>query len=363
MDAIFFSKEEAYNLFCDLSNSDIDREEMYRIHGEAIYNVYYQIENTVKHLNNEILKEISNIKTLRNRTIYVGDDNKFPNGCRECLLGYGLIPVRKTNKCNLDCKFCYYHGTLDKQLSVGEGMWNIGGTSFYENDLNLLLNIYGKPSAISYVYLEPFMEIELYYSIISFFYKQSTYQHMYTNGTLASEETLRRLGRAGLDELRFNLAASNCSDEVINNIGIAKKYIRHVGIESPMTPEFYETLLHKREKLFETNLDFINFAELHINPLNVNHYKHENLYISRKGYISPIWSRNLTLKLMQIASHEKWQVVVHDCSNDTKFARDLQTMNNINMPFGSSLYNAEFPQTPIELFLPVLSDTNFEFIN
>ena len=36
------------------------------------------------------------------------------------------------------------------------------------------------------------------------------------------EETLKALGE-GLDEIRFNLGASNCSDKVIENIGIAKK--------------------------------------------------------------------------------------------------------------------------------------------
>ena len=67
------------------------------------------------------------------------------------------------------------------------------------------------------------MEIEKYYSIIKKFSDAGIHQHMYTNGTLATEETLKALGEAGLNELRFNLGASNCSDKVIKNIGIAKK--------------------------------------------------------------------------------------------------------------------------------------------
>ena len=46
------------------------------------------------------------------------------------------------------------------------------------------------------------------------------------------------MGEAGLDEIRFNLGATNCSNKVIENITIAKKYIKSVGIETPMTPEF-----------------------------------------------------------------------------------------------------------------------------
>ena len=43
----------------------------------------------------------------------------------------------------------------------------------------------------------------------------------------------------------------------------------------------------------------------------------------RQGYISPIWSRELTLQLMRVAAEEGWNVALHDCSNRTKFARDL----------------------------------------
>ena len=48
-------------------------------------------------------------------------------------------------------------------------MWEIGGTKFYEKDIDLLLSIHQRPSGISYVYLEPFMEIEKYYSVIKKF--------------------------------------------------------------------------------------------------------------------------------------------------------------------------------------------------
>ncbi|HBN85183.1 MAG TPA: radical SAM protein, partial [Clostridiales bacterium] len=58
----------------------------------------------------------------------------------------------------------------------------------------------------------------------------------------------------------FNLGASNCSDQVIENIGIAKKYIKSVGIETPMTPEFFKTFFKKKQKILETKLDFINCA-------------------------------------------------------------------------------------------------------
>ena len=299
---------------------------------------------------------------MDNRTFYTGSENNFPDGCRSCLLGTGLSAVRKTNKCNLNCKFCYNYGELEDIPPVGEGMWEIGGTKFYEKDIDLLLSIQKKPTGISYVYLEPFMEIEKYYPIIKKFKNAGVHQHLYTNGTLANETSLKELGEAGLDEIRFNLGATNCTDNVIENIKTAKKYIKNVGIETPMTPEFYETFLKKKKAILDTNLDFINCAELHLNENNIYNYYGENMYICRQGYISPIWSRELTLKLMKIADDENWDIAVHDCSNYTKFARGLNLKEKENGWFGASDYGCEFAQIPYDVFLPILSDDSFQFL-
>lgn len=330
---------------------------------EIIYATFAQIEAAIDDRNNRLMSEIKGLKTLENRTYFVGSENKFSKGCRSCLLGTGLSAIRKTNKCNLECKFCYNYGELDNIAPIGEGMWEIGGTKFYEKDMDLLFSISKKPTGVSYVYLEPFMEIEKYYSIIKKFSDAGIHQHLYTNGTLATEETLKALAEAGLDEIRFNLGASNCADKVIENIRIAKKYIKNVGIETPMTPEFFETFFKKKEAILNTKVDFINCAELHLNENNIYNYSDENMYISRQGYISPSWSRELTLKFMKIADEENWDLAVHDCSNHTKFARDLNLSSKEGKWFGASSYGCEFDRIPYDVFLPILRDESFKFLS
>lgn len=355
------SKNDALIWFDYFSQMPED-EEITVKHEEIIFSTFAQIEAAVEHRNELLMAEIKGLKTLENRTYYVGNESKFAQGCRSCLLGTGLSAIRKTNKCNLECKFCYNYGELDAIHPVGEGMWEIGGTKFYEKDIDLLLSIHQKPTGISYVYLEPFMEIEKYYSIIKKFHAAGIHQHLYTNGTLATEETLKALGEAGLDEIRFNLGASNCADKVIQNIGLAKKYIKSVGIETPMTPEFFKAFFKKQQAIFATKLDFINCAELHLNENNINNYYGENMYIARQGYISPIWSRELTLKFMKIAAEENWDIAIHDCSNYTKFARSLNLSSKTGMWFGASNYACEFAMIPYEIFLPTLNDDAFEFL-
>lgn len=340
-----------------------EEEELGAKQQEIIYATFSQIEEAVEKRQNELLSELESLRDLNKRTLFVGNGKKFPRGCCSCLSGTGLSAIRKTNKCNLECKFCYNYGELEDSPPIGEKMWEIGGTKFREEDLDLLLSVQDKPTGIAYVYLEPFIEIEKYYSIIAKFNKAGVYQHLYTNGTLANEEQLKALGEAGLDEIRFNLGASGCSDKVIRNIGIAKKYIKNVGIETPMTPEFFDTFFKKKESILGTNLDFINCAELHLNANNIYNYEGENLYIARHGYISPVWSRELTLKFMKVCEQENWDLAVHDCSNKTKFARGLNLSGKSGMWFGASNYTCEFSKIPLDVFLPILRDDSFEFVS
>ena len=326
--------------------------------------VFSQIELAVEKIQQDLLAEIPGLKQVGSepRSLFVGPEDKFPQGCRSCLLGSGLSAIRKTNKCNANCPFCYDYGVLNQIPPIGEGLWEIGGTRFREEDLPALFTLQKKPTGVAYVYLEPFMEIEKYYSVIRRFHEAGIWQHMYTNGLNATEENLKALGEAGLDELRFNLGASRCSDKVIDAMAIAAKYIPSVGIETPMTPEFYELFNQKKEKILASGIRFMNCAELHLNENNLVNYEGGNMYFYRMGYMSPVFSRLLTLKLMKTASEEQWPIVVHDCSNRTKFMRDLNLKAKEGGWFGASGYTCEFTQIPYEAFLPILEDPDFTFI-
>ncbi|MFH1879830.1 MAG: radical SAM protein [Bacillota bacterium] len=355
------SKQDALTWFAFFASLP-EEEELLPWQQEIVFAAFSQIEAAVNARNDLLKAGIAHLKTLENRTYFVGDESKFPQGCRSCLLGTGLSAVRKTNKCNLNCKFCYDYGALDSIPPIGESMWEIGGTRFYEKDIELLLSIQRKPTGISYVYLEPFMEIEKYYPVIRKFHAAGIHQHLYTNGTLATEDALRALGEAGLDEIRFNLGATNCADSVVGMIAAAKRHIGQVGIETPMTPEFFDAFLQKKQAILKTGLDFINCAELHLNPNNIGNYDGESMYVSRHGYISPVWSRELTLRLLKIADDERWAATVHDCSNDTKFARDLNLRAREGGWFGASNYAREFDKIPYGAFLPILRDDSFAFL-
>lgn len=354
------SKEDALQWFTFFAQLPED-EELTVPQQEIAMAALRQLELAAQARFDRAAAEIEGLKTMKGRTFYVGEEKHFPKGCLSCLFGSGLSAVRRTNHCNLRCPFCYDCGVLDQQEPVGEGLWEIGGTRLAEEDLPLLLSASVKPTGIAYVYLEPFMEIGKYDGVIRAFHEAGIWQHMYTNGTLATPDNLRALGEAGLNELRFNLGASGCADSVIEAMAEAKRHIPMVGVETPMTPELYERFLQKKEKILATGIDFINFAELHLNANNIGNYWGESFYMFRQGYLSPVWSRELTLRMMGVASRENWPVVTHDCSNRTKLARDLNLKAHEGGWFGASGYGAEFDSIPYEALIPALADPDLPF--
>ena len=354
------SKADALQWFTFFAELPEDEELTVR-QQEIIWATLRQLELAAEARWKKAAADIRNLKSMRGRTLYVGDESKFPKGCLSCLFGSGLSAVRRTNRCNLNCPFCYDYGVLDCQEPVGEDLWEIGGTRLAEEDLPLLLDASVKPTGIAYVYLEPFMEIEKYYGVIRAFHGAGIWQHMYTNGTLATPENLKALGEAGLNELRFNLGASNCSDKVIAAMAEAKRHIPMVGIETPMTPVLFERFMQKKDEILTTGIDFINCAELHLNANNIENFWGESFYMYRGGYLSPVWSRELTFRMMAVAEREAWPVVVHDCSNRTKLARGLNLKAHEGGWFGASGYGAEFDGIPYAAFIPALEDPELPF--
>ncbi len=356
------SKKDAIEWFKYLADIPSDNEEIFKEYDAIIRSTLRQIERSYMNNIKRMQEEISQLENFKGRTFFLGDKEKFPKGCISCLFGDGLGGVRKTHTCNLTCKFCYYHDSMDEVEVIPDGMWDIGDTLYEEEDIDLLLSTQKKPSGIAYVYLEPFMEIEKYYGIVKKFSDAGVHQHMYTNGTLSTDENLKALAEAGLDELRFNLGATNCSDKVIEAMKMARKYFKSVGIETPMTPEFYESFMKKKDEILAIGLDFINCAEFHLGPDNINNYSGEKFYTYRNGYLSPTWSREITYKIMKMAAEEGWDMLVHDCSNHTKYAREINKASKQGAPFGSHNYVSEFERTLPHLFLPILEDEEFTFL-
>ncbi|MFH1201782.1 MAG: radical SAM protein [Candidatus Omnitrophota bacterium] len=297
----------------------------------------YQIELAVeKKVIADIRKRQKRIPGLRQDplkyTAFWGDGEMTP-GCKECCLKGRWTQIRTTTKCNLHCSFCYYFGEKDfaSKEMIPADVYMINESFYTQDDVKLLLEKQGKKfiNGAAWLHYEPLLELDKMPPLIEFIHQKGFHQWMYTNGILATEENLKKLSDAGLDEIRFNLAATDCSDRVIKNMNIARKYFKYLCIESPMFTKFYNSFMKKRKEILDTGVDHIHFAELQLLPKTMANFKDQGpVYRYKRGYVSPIKSRQLTYDVFETAVKENWKnVVLHDCSNETKFFRGANLSN------------------------------------
>lgn len=198
-------------------------------------------------------------------TVY---DN-YSRGCQTCQRGTWLC-IFLTYLCNTDCAFCPAPYKDDRIVSP-----------FGDNPDIILdyMSKYKQFEGLSFSGGECFLVFERLYDWLSFFNKKfpDIYYWVYTNGVAVNDMKLECLKRAGLDEIRFNIAATGYnSPHVLENISQAARIIENVAIEIPSIPLDYEKITGVLELLDQYNVKFLNLHEYIITPNNIHHYSDES---------------------------------------------------------------------------------------
>jgi pyruvate formate-lyase activating enzyme-like uncharacterized protein len=94
---------------------------------------------------------------------------------------------------------------------------------------------------------------------------ESIYLWMYTNGDLVTPDLMKDLARAGLNEIRFNLAAR---DYDLAPLVIARAHIPTVTVEIPAIPEDFERMKLLMKEMQLVGVDFLNLHQLTIEAQN-----------------------------------------------------------------------------------------------
>jgi len=139
---------------------------------------------------------------------------------------------------------------------------------------------------------------------------------VYTNGILADPGHLDVLQNLGIREIRFNLAATNYSDEIIEKIGGARKMFENVVVEVPSYPKQKDRLLGCLDELNRIGIDQLNLQELLVTDANVGSLEGEG-YQSGILYLKKFFlygSRRMTYEVMQQCVDRGYAFTVNDCS-------------------------------------------------
>jgi pyruvate formate-lyase activating enzyme-like uncharacterized protein len=88
------------------------------------------------------------------------------------------------------------------------------------------------------------------------------YYWVYTNGLNSDKRKLKLLAKAGIDEIRFNIAASGyISEKVWENITIARECFPFVAVEIPSIHKDKELLLQALRLIESAGIDYLNLHD------------------------------------------------------------------------------------------------------
>jgi len=237
-------------------------------------------------------------------------------GCQACKEGTWDC-IFTTMRCNLDCEFCYsphaiprdyagsVFGTTPEQIAENHARTRITGISFSGG--------------------EPFVDVQGLFDWVSRFKSRcpDKYYWVYTNGLLANEENVRRLGELGVDEMRFNTAATGYDHPtVMRNLATAARFIPNVTVEIPTIPEHAPKLLSCLADWCTLGVKFLNLHELIYEPgtNSASMPGARRAIITADGHRTEInpESRALTLAVMSKVQDEGLSLSVNDCSMQSK---------------------------------------------
>jgi pyruvate formate-lyase activating enzyme-like uncharacterized protein len=180
---------------------------------------------------------------------------RLPPGCRSCVSGKGTN-LYVTGLCTRDCFFCFNQKPR-KDETVVHGI-PIDDPA----EAPAIVERYGLRS-IGLSGGEPLMRPERVLALLAALKGMSDPPRveLYTNGDLAEAALLRRLRDAGLDAIRFDLAAR---DYDLAPVKRALGVIQEVAVEIPVVPEHREKLERMVLDLDALGVPFLNIHELFV---------------------------------------------------------------------------------------------------
>lgn len=258
-------------------------------------------------------------------------------GCRACKAGTWDC-LFTTLRCNLRCGFCY-----SPQLEPGDFQGSAFGRAPEEIARN---HARSDIRGVSFSGGEPFLERERLFEWVAFFrqHRPDAWLWAYTHGLLATEQDLRRLGELGLDEIRFNTAATGyVHPTVLENLAHAARHVACVTVEIPAIPEDLDRVLGSLETWAARGVRFLNLHELLYEPgtPSANRPGPREEVVLADGHVTAIdpRSREVTLAVMQAVQRRSLPLAVNDCSLQGKL-RQLEGRRRSLMPLTRRAWEA-----------------------
>lgn len=142
-------------------------------------------------------------------------------------------------------------------------------------------------------------------------FADEVYVWLYTNGILLTEEKVKALKDAGLNEMRFDIGAT---DYKTDQLKLALGKIPVVTVEIPAVPQEEELLKQKIRELKDLGVNHLNFHQMRLTPYNFNRLIEHDYTYTHGEKVTVMDSELTALRLIQYSLDEGINLPINYCS-------------------------------------------------
>ncbi len=124
-------------------------------------------------------------------------------------------------------------------------------------------------------------------------------------------DNLKRLRDAGLDEIRFNIGATNYQ---LDSAQKAAGVIKHVTVEIPAIPEELETMKSRLHEMQGSGVNYLNLHQLRLTPHNYQYLSQKNYTFLHGEKVTVLESELAALQLIKYALDNALELPINYCS-------------------------------------------------
>jgi len=266
------------------------------------------------------------LKVSKDEITVTLDDRPLSKGCQACKTA-SWICIYIGETCNLACDYCPQD---EARHEKGKNRtWINGGNFSYCDDITLkdidwVIKKNPQISGISFSGGEPFLFFDKVVKWATYFTNKypQIYKWIYTNGVLPKETQFKELSKIGIDEIRFDGAATEYSAQTVQKIKLARKYFNFVCVETPALPWLTDKL-HLFLDQLQDDLDYLNLHTLQVNkelnwPKLLKHIElndalvYEDLRSNRKESLQSFLE---VYKTIRYVKEKKYKIIINDCGS------------------------------------------------
>ncbi len=244
---------------------------------------------------------------------------RMAKGCEYCVRGEKLV-LFVTGLCGLKCFYC---PVSDKKINkdvIYANEWKIEKPEDIIEEAKLT-----EAKGVGITGGDPLVVVDRvceYLRILKKEFGKEFHAHLYTTFRLVTEERLKKLYDAGLDEIRFH---ANLYDKTLwPRIELARKYDWDIGIEIPCIPKLKQEILDLINYV-KGKVDFLNLNELEWSERNDCEYTGRGFVLKNPLSYAVKGSAELGRELLKEAKNEG--LTLYFCTS--KLKDSIQLRNRI----------------------------------